>query len=353
VTLRVAVDVTPLIAGRTGVARYAGELTAALTTLGVDVRPYALGRATVTPPPGVRRVAIPLRMLHRFWRNGDFPPIDWLAPAADVIHTLDLVAPPSRRPSVATVHDLDALEHPELHRPRAVQTQRAQLASLRRVRVVLTNSETTKAALCRRGIDADRVIVGGLGLTGLPASPAVERAPAARASVLVVGTVDPRKGQDVLVRALSSLPHVRAVFVGPDQWQADRVRALADTLGVADRLSFRGWVSDEQLARCYQEATIVCVPSRAEGFGLAVLEAMALGAPVIASDLPAIREVADGAVALVPPGDPSALADGIATLLTDEPRREVLAVAGRVAAGRWTWEATAQATVRAYERALG
>ena len=168
--MRVAVDVTPLIAGRTGVARYAAELTAALASLGVDVRPYALGRATVTPPPGVRRVVIPLRVLHRLWRSGELPPIDWLAPAADVVHTLDLVAPPSRRPSVASVHDLDALEHPELHRPRAIQTQEAQLASLRRVRVILTNSETTKAALCRRGIDGGRVIVGGLGLTGRTAS---------------------------------------------------------------------------------------------------------------------------------------------------------------------------------------
>ena len=351
--MRVAVDVTPLITGTTGVARYARELTGALEALGVEVRPYALGRATVAPPAGVRRVRIPLRVLHRLWGAGELPPIDWLVPSADVVHTLDLVAPPARRPSVATVHDLDAVEHPELHRPRAVRIQEAQLASLRRVRVILTNSETTKKALCRRGIDADRVVVGGLGLTGLAASSSFQRAPAARPSVLVVGTLDPRKGQDVLLRALSCLPDVRAVLVGPDQWQAGRIRALADELRVADRVDFRGPVSDDQLAACYREATLVCVPSRAEGFGLVVLEAMALGVPVIASDLPAIREVAGDAAAFVPQEDPSALAAGIANLLGDEARQQALVAAGRVASRRWTWEATARATVRAYERALG
>jgi glycosyltransferase involved in cell wall biosynthesis len=197
-------------------------------------------------------------------------------------------------------------------------------------------------------------VVGGLGLSGLAASAApVVRGPAVRPSILVVGTLDPRKGQDVLLRALTRLPDVRAVLVGPDQWQAASIRALATELGLDGRVDFLGRVTDDELASCYRESTLVCVPSRAEGFGLVVLEAMAFGVPVVASDLPAIREVGGDAVTLVPPEDPAALAGAIADLLADGARQDLLVAAGRVAARRWTWEATARATLRAYERALG
>ena len=269
--MQVAVDVTPRLTGATGVARYAAELPAALEHQGLEVRRYALGRAVMPVPPRVRRVPVPLRLLHPLWDWGGHPAIERLAGPADVYHTLDLVAPPCRGPSVATVHDLDALDHPHLHSPRRVRTQRAQLAALRRVRIVLSDTEATKAALARHGIDPERVAVTSLGVTWL-ATPPADGPPTTegvdalgRPYVLAVGTVDLRKGQDVLVRALALLPDVSAVIAGPDQWRADEVRRAVEQAGVGDRVSFVGHVTDWRLAELYRGAAIGLRPQPGRG----------------------------------------------------------------------------------------
>jgi glycosyltransferase involved in cell wall biosynthesis len=170
--------------------------------------------------------------------------------------------------------------------------------------------------------------------------------------VLTVGSLDLRKGQDVLLRALASVDDANLVLVGPDGWRAGTIRALAEQLGVAHRVEFAGHVSDERLAELYAGAAVVCVPSRAEGFGLPVLEAMAAGVPVVASDLPATREVGGDDVAFVPADDPEALATALGNLLADEGRRAVLGASGRHRAAAHTWEAVARATITAYERAI-
>lgn len=350
--LRVAMDLTPVITGSTGVARYARHLSNALTHAGVTLLPYAIGRATYPVPPGVRHIRVPLRLAHRLWATVGWPPIDSVAPRADLVHTLDLVAPPVRRPSVATVHDLDAIERPDLHSPRSVSAQRAQLSSLDRVQIVLANSETTRRALGRHGIDPERVVVGRLGLAPLPTvDPAVF--PGVDRYVLCVGSLDVRKGQDILIRAAGKVPELTVVLAGPDGWRAEEIRSAAQRMG--DRVRVLGPVDDARLASLYRGAAAVCVPSRAEGFGLVIIEAMSAGVPIVASDLEATREVGGEVVVFVPPDDPDALAAALAAATVPSDGRELggRAEAGRVRAAAFTWEATAEATIAAYRRALG
>ena len=97
----------------------------------------------------------------------------------------------------------------------------------------------------------------------------------------------------------------------------------------------------------------MCHTSRAEGFGLTCLEAMAAGAPVVATDLPSVRELTDGSAVLVPVDDAESLAAAIAELLADKGRRAALADAGRRRAAEFSWGRATDAVVRAYHRAIG
>lgn len=305
-------------------------------------------------PPGTRRLPVPLRVLRPLWRAIPFPRVEQLAGAVDVVHVTDLAPPPTRRPLVMTVHDLDAVDRPELHDARAQHLQRAQLdaARLRAVEVIAV-SATTAAALRAHGVDADRISVVPHGATPLP--PADRRLVPDGPYVLAVGTVDARKGLDVLIEAFARarLDGTRLVIAGPDGHRADDARAAAAEHGVAERVTFPGRVGDAELAGLYEGALAYCLPSRAEGFGLPLLEAMGAGVPVVASDLPVVREVAGDVAVLVPVGDAEAWAAALEQVVGDDAARTTRGAAGRDVAARYTWAAAARSTAAVYERAIG
>jgi glycosyltransferase involved in cell wall biosynthesis len=135
-----------------------------------------------------------------------------------------------------------------------------------------------------------------------------------------------------------------------------RIPATLDRLGLRDRVTFVSGVTDERIVELYAECELAVVPSLYEGFSLPAVEAMASGAPLLATTGGALPEVvgADGDTArLVPPNDPGALASAIVELLGDPDERARLAAGGRRRVlERYTWRATAEATVAEYRRAL-
>jgi glycosyltransferase involved in cell wall biosynthesis len=252
---------------------------------------------------------------------------------------------------VATVHDLAAIEEPDLHPPRSVAQQRARLAMLAKAEVVVSNSYATASALVRYGIEGHRIVVSQLGLSPLP-SPADHGV--SGPFVLAVGELSGRKGHATLLEAFASarLGPVRLVLAGPDAGQGRRLAELAARLAITDRCVLLGRVSDAVLAGLYRDAAALCFPSLAEGFGLPVLEAMAAGLPVVASDLEVIREVAGDAALLVPTGDAARICSALERVVDDEDLRRRLVEKGQTQSHRFTWESTANATVSAYHRAL-
>ncbi|MDP1807869.1 MAG: glycosyltransferase family 1 protein, partial [Acidimicrobiales bacterium] len=170
--------------------------------------------------------------------------------------------------------------------------------------------------------------------------------------VLAVGQLVPRKGLDGLLEAVARTSGVGLVVCGPDGGQGAELQALARRLHLDGRATFLGRVSDEQLAGLYQSAAAVVAASVDEGFGLPLLEAMAAGAPVIATDIPAFREVGGSAPRYVPVGDSAALATAITDVVEDGQAREAWAEAGRAQAARFTWAACARATIDVYESVL-
>jgi glycosyltransferase involved in cell wall biosynthesis len=171
--------------------------------------------------------------------------------------------------------------------------------------------------------------------------------------ILFVGTAEPRKGLDILVRATArpDLANLTLVVAGPLGWGDVSVQTLAQAAGVGDRTVVTGPVPDTDLASLYAAARVVVMPSRAEGFGLPVVEAMAHGIPVVTSDDPALVEVGGGATVTTPVGEETALAEAIHRVLTDEALRERLVKEGMVRAGGLTWTATAERMWEVYAQA--
>lgn len=350
---RVAVDATALVAGSTGVARYAAELLRGLARHDdLDIAPFAIGRGP-TPPHDVRRLRVPLRVVQPLWRWTGLPRAEHLVGGCDVVHSLDIVPVPTRRPLVVTVHDVLPLTIPHRYQDRQRRMIEAQVAALARAHLVVTTCEATKSDLvAHAAVRPERILVAPLGHR--PPSTVAPPAPVPGPYVLGVGSVTPRKGFQVLARAVARLgddaPPV--VIAGPDGWQADEVRAEVHRLGVADRITFLGRVDDDVLEGLYRHALVLCHPSEAEGFGIPVLEAMGYGTPMVAGDIPPVREVAGDAAVLVPPGDADALADALRALLADDADRARRGALGRARAAGMTWQRTADLIADGY-RSLG
>jgi glycosyltransferase involved in cell wall biosynthesis len=352
--IEVALDVTAAVTGQAGLSRYARELWRELELRDdVGVRAFALGRGKASLDGAVRRVPIPLRALRPAWRYLGWPRAESFVGSVDLVHTLALTPAPTRRPRVATVHDVLPITRPELYPPGTERAQRSELAGAAKSDVIVTTCEATADEIARvAAYPRDRVVVAAPGVVPLPID---GRAPRKDPYVLAVGAMTPRKGFDVLAAAAASLgascPPV--LIAGPDYWQADEMRRAVSAADTHGKVELLGPVDDATLGALYGGATVVCHPSRAEGFGLTCLEAMAAGAPLVASDLPSVREIVGGAAELVPPDDADALAAAVGRLLADEGRRDELAVAGRHRAAGFTWAATADHVVGAYRTALG
>lgn len=350
--LRVGLDVSAVASGSTGVARYARML---LHELGarddVTVRAFALGRGERPADLELAGGRLPLRVVRTGWRIAQRPRAEhWTGPI-DVFHSTDMVPAPSRAPLVLTVHDALALTMPGVYGPRYVRIAEAQRRMASQATVIVTHAEANIDELVRMGYaPRERFVVAAPGpreFTG--ASEPVVEGP----YLLGIGLLTPRKGFQTLIEAGSRLGSAcpPILIVGPDSWETDVVRAAAERFGMTDRVQFLGFVDDSTVERLIRNATIFCHPSVAEGFGMPCLEAMALGAPVLAADIPTVREIADGTVELVPPNDPAALAAALETLLADPARRADLAARGLARAADFTWAGMADRIVDAYRTA--
>ncbi len=261
------------------------------------------------------------------------------------------------RPMVAVVHDVSFKRHPEWFSPRdRVVLTLGVAVTARRASAVVTLSEFSKreiAATC--GVWADRIRV-----TSLAAGPefvphgdddnaVLARYGLRRPYLLAVGNLQPRKNLLRLIEAFNRLRgredfRHNLVLVGNAQWGA-AVASEIDRLALADRVKATGYVSSRDLPAIYRGADLFVYPSLYEGFGLPVLEAMACGTPVLASNGSAIPEVAGSAARLVDVESVPALADGIAELCSQPELRAQLRELGLARSRMFTWERTASQTL--------
>ncbi|MDQ2727748.1 MAG: glycosyltransferase family 4 protein, partial [Actinomycetota bacterium] len=264
------------------------------------------------------------------------------------VHGLDVDLPRRRRsPLVVTIHDMAVFDVPwAFSRAKALGKQAVTTASVRRADAIVVDSNFT-AERIRDRFGRDAVVI--------PLAPRTDFAPPGEALVrevrasyalperfvLHVGNIEPRK--DVAGLALACRQAgVPLVLAGA------RVGKTAIPAGA----TAIGYIPTDRLAALYSSATLVCYPSLYEGFGLPPVEAMACGAPVVATRIPPLVEVLGDGAELVPPSDVAALAGILRTLFDDEAQRRTLAAAGQQRVSHLSWGATASATADVY-RSLG
>lgn len=286
---------------------------------------------------------------------------------ADLLH-VQYVAPPfAGLPIVTAIHDVSFEDVPGLFRRRTELRLRAFVRmAARRSTAIVTISEFTRSRIVSHyRVDPDRVHVTYLGvdsrwrrLSAEDAREALRGLALPPSFVLAVGNLHPRKNIPRLVRAIdraraAGAGDIHLVLAGQAGWRAGEVDEAVSRVGGDGWVHRLGYVDERALLALHSVAKAVAYVSLYEGFGLPVLEAMACGAVVVASQTTSIPEVAGEAAVLVDPASDDAVTGGLIQALTDQDLRRRLALAGPARAAIFTWDACAEATVRAYQSTLG
>ncbi len=260
---------------------------------------------------------------------------------------------------VVTIHDIKPLLFPEL-RSKTNLTSRFEswLVGDRWAKIdhIITVSECSKRdLLARLPLRADQISITPNGIDANRFVPGV-RPTGLRPYVLCLAGADPTKNVGCLVRAYGHLPEstrrdVDLVLAG-DVCKREDIRALIRQAGLESHIKLLGVVSEDDLIRLYQQATLFVFPSLYEGFGLPVLEAMACGIPVICSNTSSLPEVAGDAAVMIDPHSPEQLTVALTEVLGSPTRQEEMRLRGLAQAKEFTWDRTAAETLAAYRRTM-
>jgi glycosyltransferase involved in cell wall biosynthesis len=337
--LIVALDTQLAVGTATGIGVYQRDLAAALRAAGTEIR--ELREPRLDPWRFDRRV---------LWDQVLLP---WQAArsGATLLHASGGTMPLVRTlPTVVTVHDL-AWHRVQSHtRPYArAYFGTLQARAYRGAAAIVCDSQFS-ASEYNELIDPNaHVDVVYPGVDERFAR--IVRKPDESPLALVVGTVEARKNLGVLVETLTAIPSLRIVSVGPHTPYTEQVKARSTALNVADRVELRGYVTKEELDRLYAHATCALIPSRYEGFGYALAEAMCASLPAIAARTSSLVEVAGTDVTLVRADDVSGWIESIRTLLTNRESAERHSASIRQRAiERWSWRGAAHAMLAVYRR---
>ncbi len=363
--MRVAIDYTAAVRQRAGIGRYTRGLVSALAEMDRETAYVLLsaGRGAEEGPwpANFSRRILPLsdRHLAILWQRVRLPlPVELFTGRVDVFHSPDFTLPPVwRARTVVTIHDLSFIRHPECFSKPLLEYLLASVPrAVRRADFLLADSASTRQDLIELlGAAPERVAVVYPGVEAHfgPAEDAARleaclaRYAVRRPYILGVGTLQPRKNFARLIRAYHLLrqrhgiPH-RLVIAGAKGWLFEEIEETIRTLRLEEWVQITGFIPDEDLPALYQGADVFAFPSLYEGFGIPVLEALACGTPVVASNTSSLPEAAGEAALLVDPEDVEALAEALWRLLVDSPLRNALRARGFEQVKRFSWAGSAQ-----------
>lgn len=327
-SLRVVIDGRPLVGNRTGIGVHTAEIA---RRLAVEPPPLIASHAEIADRSGLESCAFrvdrfPLGVV---WQQFQLPRVD-----GDVVWGPHGTLPVSlRKPAVVTLHDFSSITMPGRHKLKTIASFNLFIGRSLEIatRVAAVSRAVADEAVRGFGVDRSRIEIVPNGVDPF-FTPGGEESD----YVLFVGTLEPRKGLGDLAAVWWSLPEPRPrlVICGDPGWRT----RLPDHPGI----ELTGFVTRERLRQLYREARAFVYPSRYEGFGIPPLEAMACGAPVIATRTGAIPEYAEGAALLVPPGDLEAIRAALLRLLREPALRDELRAAGSERARRYSWDQSAR-----------
>jgi glycosyltransferase involved in cell wall biosynthesis len=353
--VRIVVDVSPLARPRTGIGNYLRGMLAGLAEAGGGAHKLvAFGpsgprgrqriREALTGLPVELRLPLLPHALRKAWSRMQRLPVERVVGPLDVFHFSDWMYPPQGGGVRATtVHDLVPLRFPEWVEPETLRLHRRKYEHAARTcdRIFVNSRITAGEVVELLGVPEERVVVAHPGVDPV-FRPAGERADLGGPYVLAVSTLEPRKNLPALVAAFGELrrrrPELTLAIAGLEGWERTPL--------AAEGVRLLGFVPDEELARLYRGAAAFAYPSRFEGFGMPVVEALASGVPTVVSSHPSLDESAGDVALRADPDDPQAFADALEAAL-EAPRG-----AGVQHASRFTWRACGAAVLAGYEEAL-
>ncbi|HVV44424.1 MAG TPA: glycosyltransferase family 1 protein [Bryobacteraceae bacterium] len=273
--------------------------------------------------------------------------------SAALFHGLNQRLPALRfRRQVATFHDLFVLSGdystPEFRARFAEQAREAATAS---DLIIAVSAFTASQVESYLNVPASRIRVIHHGVMARGGE-ADERT--REKVILCVGALQRRKNQIALVRAFQAAPaDWTLVLAGSEGYEAEAVLREIANSPIVDRIRVTGYISDEEVGRWYQRASIFAFPSLDEGFGMPAIEAMAAGVPVIASNRGSLPEVCGDAALLVDPASDAELAGAVEMLTRDQDLRAKLTAAGRIRASAFRWDEAVRKTIAVYREIIG
>jgi glycosyltransferase involved in cell wall biosynthesis len=283
---------------------------------------------------------------------------------ADVAHGPDARLVGGGAPQVVTFHDLFSLKTSAWSDEafRRKKLARYADAAARAARVLCVSEATARDVASLLGVARDRIVVTPLGadpafrpLAEAEAEPTLRRLGVARPYLLFVGLAQPRKNLEAVARVFARLAPRREdlslVLAGEDGYPEGVLHGILVETGALDRVRLLGYTETADLPALYSRAEALLFPSRDEGFGFPVLEAMACGCPVVASDRGALPEVLGPGGLAFPVDAADEMEDALERLLSEEDARRAEVERGLSRAREFSWARTARATLRAYEEA--
>lgn len=372
----IGIDGIPLRDIKTGVGHYTFELAKALALAAPEnqleiLSPFDFESSSSgenvedSLPANLQFTRVKVNLLERNWWTIGLPRYI-KRKSLGLFHGTNFDIPLWRRcPTVLTVHDLSSILHPETHEARHVRRERRRLPLMARSATqIVTPSESVRREIIEHlHVPPEKVTAVPAAARSIfrPLPPEQTVATRKRLGVedeflLFVGTIEPRKNLVTLLAAYRQLLDAtelqpQLVIAGKRGWLTDEVFTSVREMGIEKRVRFTGYLSDSDLCALYSSCRIFIYPSIYEGFGLPPLEAMACGAPVIASSIPSILEVVGNAAQLTVPGRVDDLAQSLVPLLGDEKERARLSLAGLKRALQFSWNHTAQLMLGVYREA--
>ncbi|MBN2143941.1 MAG: glycosyltransferase family 4 protein [Candidatus Aureabacteria bacterium] len=376
--MKILIDAQSIVENRTGVGRYTLNLLLAMAQLKnpheyIPVyfnfrrrfkEQFLWEKYSSIRPCEIR--CVPGFVMHRLWRYFSFLPLDYFSGRADVVlfpnYTIE---PLSSGKTVMTVHDLCFLRFPDTLMPKNLRRlKRAFEKSLSSSDAVLTVSEFSRSEFFHYYPSYQKPVVvtpNGIDefLGFIPDEEQQKRVKLTHSLpedfLLYVGAVEPRKNLILLLKAFSILrkkyPDLKLVMAGTKGWLSGEFHETVHQLDLKEWILFPGFISDEDLKLIYSLAKLFVFPSIYEGFGLPPLEAMACGAPVLASSIPVHREILGNAACFCSPdASPHEWAETISRIISSTETVSDMVQKGRTTAAAFTWKKTAELTLNLFEK---